>query len=391
MHSINSIINIIIEKKEGKNMKFTINKNILLENLNNVIKGVSTKNVIPVLNGIKFDLTNEGLSLTASDSELTINAFIDAKEIKNIESTGTIVIQSKYIVDIIRKMPSDIIYFEVIDRLKIRIYTDNNQYNLNCLDANDYPNMRIEEHKDPIVLKGDILKSLINQTVFAISTQELRPLLTGINVNITGDILVFIATDSYRLAKKNIKLSTPVTSDINIVIPGKNIIELEKIITDDENVEMHIFNNKVLFKYKNIKFQTNLLSGTYPNTTNLIPTEFGIIAKVNKDDFMASVDRAALLTQGKDKNIIKMKIENKEMIINSYASEIGKVEEKLFVDTDQSANIDISFSSKYMLEALRTIKEDEILLLLTNDVKPIVIKSLTDESLIQLILPIKTY
>ena len=106
---------------------------------------------------------------------------------------------------------------------------------------------------------------------------------------------------------------------------------------------------------------------------------------------MASVDRAALLTQGKDKNIIKMKIENKEMIINSYASEIGKVEEKLSIDTDPSSNIDISFSSKYMLEALKTIKEDEILLLLTNDVKPIVIKSLTDETLIQLILPIKTY
>lgn len=372
-------------------MKFTIDKNILLENLNNVIKGVSTKNVIPVLNGIKFDLTNEGLSLTASDSELTINSFIDSKEIKNIESTGTIVIQSKYILDIIRKMPSDVINFEVIDRLKIKIYTDNNQYNLNCLDANDYPNMRMDEHKDPVVLKGDVLKSLINQTVFAISTQELRPLLTGINVTITGDMLVFIATDSYRLAKKNIKLDNPIDTDINIVIPGKNIIELEKIITDDEEVEMHIFNNKVLFKYKNIKFQTNLLSGTYPNTSNLIPTEFGIIAKINKHDYTASVDRAALLTQGKDKNIIKMKIENKEMIINSYASEIGKVEEKLVVDTDASANIDISFSSKYMLEALKTIKDEEILILLTNDVKPIIIKSLTDESLIQLILPIKTY
>jgi DNA polymerase-3 subunit beta len=133
------------------------------------------------------------------------------------------------------------------------------------------------------------------------------------------------------------------------------------------------------------------LSGTYPNTSNLIPTEFGIIVKINKDEFTSSVDRAALLTQGKDKNIVKMKIENKEMIINSYASEIGKVEEKLMVDTDASASIDISFSSKYMLEALRTIKGDEILILLTNDVKPIVIKSLTDESLIQLILPIKTY
>lgn len=372
-------------------MKFTIDKNILLENLNHVIKGISTKNVIPVLNGIKFDLTEKGLSLTASDSELTINAFIDSKEIKSIDSIGTIVIQSKFILDIIRKMPSDIIHFEVIDRLKICIYTDSIKYNLNCLDANDYPNLKIDEHKDPIILKGDILKSLINQTVFAISTQELRPLLTGVNVTITGDLLVFIATDSYRLAKKSIKLSTPISTDVNIVIPGKNIMELEKIIMDDEDVEMHIFNNKVLFKYKNIKFQTNLLSGTYPNTSNLIPTEYGIIAKVNKEEYMSSVDRAALLTQGKDKNIIKMKIENKEMIINSFASEIGKEEEKVVVDTDASASIDISFSSKYMLEALKTLKEENILILLTNDVKPIVIKSLTDESLIQLILPIKTY
>lgn len=372
-------------------MKFTIDKNILLENLNNVIKGISTKNVIPVLNGIKFDLTNEGLTLTASDSELTINSFIDSKEIKNIECEGTIVIQSKFILEIIRKMPSDVINFEVIDRLKIRIYTENAQYNLNCLDASDYPNMRMEEHKDPIILKGEVLKELINQTVFAISTQELRPLLTGVNITITGDLLVFIATDSYRLAKKNVKLDSPIETDVNIVVPGKNIIELEKIITDDSDVEMHIFNNKILFKYKNIKFQTNLLSGTYPNTSNLIPTEFGMIVKINKSLFTSSVDRAALLTQGKDKNIIKMKIENKEMVINSYASEIGKVEEKLVVDTDENANIDISFSSKYMLEALKTIKDEEILLLLTNDVKPIIIKSVTDESLIQLILPIKTY
>ena len=263
-------------------MKFAIDKNILLENLNHVIKGVSTKNVIPVLNGIKFELTNNGLSLTASDSELTINSFINAKEIKNIESVGTIIIQSKFLLDIIRKLPSDVVNFEVIDRLKIRIYTENAQFNLNCLDANDYPNLKMEEHKDPIVLNGDVLKSLINQTVFAISTQELRPLLTGVNITITGDELVFIATDSYRLAKKNVKLENALPTDVNIVIPGKNIIELEKIITDEEQVEMHIFNNKVLFKYKNIKFQTNLLSGTYPNTSNLIPTEYGIIVKINK-------------------------------------------------------------------------------------------------------------
>lgn len=373
------------------NMKFTIEKSVILEGLNNVIRAISTKNVIPVLNGIKFELTNNGLYLTASDSELTIKVLIESKDIKQVSNLGGIIIQSKYILDIVRKMPSDLINFEVIDGLKIKIYTDNNQYNLNCLDINDYPDVKLEENKDPIIMSGEVFKSIINQTVFAISNQELRPILTGVNFKFTKDVLETVATDSYRLAKKNIKLSTPVEKDVEIVIPGKNIMELERIITDESDIEMHIFNNKVLFKYKNINFQTNLLSGNYPNTSNLIPSEFAYIVKVNKKDFNDAIDRAALLTQGKDKNIVKMTLENTKMIINSYASEIGKVEEQLMVETNNKEHLEISFSSKYMLEAIKTLDEEEILLLLNSDVKPLIIKSLTDESLIQLILPIKTY
>ncbi len=372
-------------------MKFTIDKNILLENLSNVVKAISTKNIIPILNGVKFELNNEGLFLTASDSELTIRAFIDRNSIINIENEGSIIIQSKYILDIIRKMPSDVINFELMDGLKIKISSDNSQYDLNCLDPKEYPSLKLEEVERPIIIKGNVFKSIISQTAFAISTQELRPLLTGLNFKIVGDLLECIATDSYRLAKKNIKLDIPVEDEINIVIPGKNIMELDKIITEDENVEMHVFSNKVLFKYKNIIFQNNLLSGTYPNTSNLIPNDFAIIVNTNLNNFFSAIDRAALLTQSKDKNIVKMKIKNSQMIINSYASEIGKVEEKLDVETNEDANIDISFSAKYMLEALRTMKDEEILILLNGEVKPIVIKSMTDESLIQLILPIKTY
>ena len=372
-------------------MKFTIEKNVILENLSNVVKAISPKNIIPILNGVKFELGKEGLYLTASDSELTIKAFIDKDSITNIEEEGSIIIQSKYILDIIRKMPSDEIKFELMDGLKIKISSDNSQYDLNCLDPKEYPSLKLEEVDKPIVLDGSTFKSIISQTAFAISTQELRPLLTGLNFNIVGDVLECIATDSYRLAKKNIKLSNPVDEDINIVIPGKNIMELDKIIVDEEPVEMHVFSNKVLFKYKNIIFQSNLLSGTYPNTSNLIPKDFGIIINTNLDSFFSAIDRAALLTQNKDKNIVKMKLKDSQLVINSYASEIGKVEEKLEVDTKADATIDISFSAKYMLDALKTIKDEEILILLNGEVKPIVIKSVTDESLIQLILPIKTY
>lgn len=372
-------------------MKFTIEKNILLENLSNVVKAISTKNIIPILNGVKFELNDEGLFLTASDSELTIRTFIQREAITKIEETGSIIIQSKYILDIIRKMPADLINFELMDGLKIKISSDNSQYDLNCLDSKEYPSLKLEESNNPIKIKGDTFKAIINQTAFAISNQELRPLLTGLNFKIVGDVLECIATDSYRLAKKNIKLDTPSEEEINIVIPGKNITELDKIIIDDEIVEMHVFSNKVLFKYKNIIFQTNLLSGTYPNTSNLIPNDFSIIVNTNLNNYFAAIDRAALLTQSKDKNIVKMRIKNNQMIINSYASEIGKVEEKLEIETSNDANIDISFSAKYMLEALKTMKDDEILILLNGEVKPIVIKSMKDESLIQLILPIKTY
>ena len=208
-------------------MKFTIEKSIILEGLSNVTRAISTKNVIPVLNGIKFELKNEGLYLTASDSELTIKVLIESKDIKQISNVGGIIIQSKYILDIVRKMPSDLINFEVIDGLKIKIYTDNNQYNLNCLDINDYPDVKLEENKDPIIINGEVFKTIINQTVFAISNQELRPILTGVNFKFTKDVLETVATDSYRLAKKNIKLNAPVEKDVEIVIPGKNIMELE--------------------------------------------------------------------------------------------------------------------------------------------------------------------
>ena len=373
-------------------MKFSIDKNILLENIINVSKALPTKNIIPILNGIKFELTTKGLDLTASNSELTIKTTIDKKEIKKIDEEGIIILQSKYIVDIIRKMPSDVINFEVIDSLKIKIYTDNNQYNLNCLDPKEYPNPKLEFHKKPIVLKSELLKTIINQTCFAISNQELRPLLTGVNLKINGNILDCVATDSYRLAKKTFQLDEPIKDEIDIVIPGKNLIELDKIMNDtEESIELHIFNNKVLFKYQNLIFQSNLLNGTYPNTNNLIPTEFEIIIKNNIKEFHDAIDRAALLTQSKDKNIVKLKLEKNIMIIESYASEIGKVEERIEVEVSEDAEIDISFSAKYMLEALRTIKEEEILILLNTSVKPIVIKSVDDESLIQLILPIMTY
>ena len=204
-------------------------------------------------------------------------------------------------------------------------------------------------------------------------------------------MLECIATDSYRLAKKNIKLDNPVNSSINIVIPGKSINEFEKMLSTDGEVVMHIFNNKLLFKYLNIQFQTNLLSGTYPDTNHFIPKEFAYLINLDLSAFNDAVDRASLLAQSKDKNIVRVIIDDKVMIISSSSSEVGKTEEKISIESSNKEKLEIAFSSRYMLEALKVIKDDNILLLINSDDKPILIKSVKDESLVELILPVKTY
>ena len=197
-------------------MKWTIEKNVILEALNNVTKALSQRTTIPVLNGIVFDVNENGMELLASDSELTIKVLIPHENIKMLEGKGRVIIQSKYFVDMIRKMPSDIIDFEVEDNLKIKISTPNNQYRLNCYNPSDYPNIGLDKSGDVINVSSEKLRELINQTSYALSTQEVRPLLTGINFKINGDILECICTDSYRLSKKNIKLDTPCGKQVKI-------------------------------------------------------------------------------------------------------------------------------------------------------------------------------
>lgn len=373
-------------------MKFSIKKEILLENLNNVSKAVSTKNVIPVLGGIKFDLKENGLYLTATNNEIDIESFIDRKLIDNVEELGTIVIQGKYLLEIVRKLPNGLINIEVVDGLKIILYTGNSNFNLNGIDSDEFPNLNIEKSSNPIVLPKKLIKNIVNQTIFATSMQESRPILTGINFKIEDDNMECIATDSYRLSKKIIKLNNPVDNLINIVIPSKNIGELVKILDDeDETINIHIFSNKILFEFDNILFQSRLLNGNFPDTSRLIPTEFKLEITADLDELYQVIDRASLLTSEKEKNVIKFETNGNILTISSNTPEIGKVEEKLSIIKNNNEDIKIAFSSKYMMDALKTITSKNVKILLNTDITPIILNNEEDENLIELLLPIKTY
>ena len=371
-------------------MKFIIKKNILLENLLNTSKAISSRNLIPILTGIKFELNDDGLYLSASDSDISIRTFISKDKIEEVSEKGSIVISGKYIVEIIKKLPDTNISIEVVDGFNMIVQTAGSEFNLNGIDPNEFPNLDLEETKNPIILNPVTFKNIVNQTFFCTSISETRPLLTGINFKLSDDLLEVIATDSYRLARKQIKLKDKYENDFNIVIPSKNLVELSRILDDDnENIYLHIFSNKVLFKYKNIIFLSRLIAGTYPVTSNIVPSEFKIDIECNYDELYDMIDRASLLTSDKDKNTIKLSLKNNELTISSNSPEIGKVEEKISIDN--SGEISISFSSKYMLEAIKSFNSEKIHLLMNNDNSPIIVKSDEEVTLTQLVLPIKTY
>ena len=375
-------------------MKFTIKKDLLLDALLKVSKAISTKNLIPVLAGIKFELKKKKLTLTASDNDITIQTIIESNsddEFK-IENEGSIIIQGRYILDIVRKLPAEYINIEVIDDLKILVYTENSEFNLNGISDSEYPNISLEESKKKVEISSATLKSIVYQTAFASSNEESKPVLTGINFNIVGDILECNSTDSYRLARKVIKLPKSSEEKYNIVIPSRNLIEFTKILSsEEENVELHIFNNKILFKTGNLKFESRLINGTYPNTSNLLPTDSLLVINTNLNDFYNVIDRVSILTSDKEKNIVTLETKGNTLILKSSSMEIGRVEEKMLVSKNNDENIKISFSSKYMMEALKSFQTDNIELHFVGEIKPILIKSEDDETLTQLVLPIRTY
>ncbi len=373
-------------------MKFSIKQKVLMEHLNYVIKGISTKNLIPILNCIKFELTQEGLYLISTDNELAIKSFIKANEIEKIEIEGDLLISGRYIYDIVRKLNNEIINIEEIIDSQVLITTESSSFKLNCNNVSEFPSIDLEFTNSPVLIDSNVFKTTINQTIFATSTQESRPVLTGINFKINENIMEVTATDSYRLSKKRIILDNNIENNIDIIIPNRNLNEIIKMLPEDEEkIELHIFSNKVIFKIKDLIVMTRLINGNYPDTNKLIPDNFELKIKVNLDNFYSAIDKASLFTNNEEKNTIKLETKNDMMIISSNIPEIGNVEAKIKIEKNNSSDIKISFSSKYMMDAIKTFDSNEIELSFNGEIKPIIINYVDNDDLTQLILPIRTY
>lgn len=377
-------------------MKFRISRSALTEAVSQVSKAVSQKTTVPILTGIKATVDEDGLWLTGSNSDLTIQVAVPSKrndkELVNMETIGSVVLPGRIFSDIVRKLPGDEVEWVVDERWKTTLRSEQAQFELKGLDPEEYPQLPQLRDDQMFSAPADLLQSLIRQTGFAVSTSEARGVLTGVMWQLREGKLTFVATDSHRLSRRqaDVEASADLTIQ-NVVVPGKSLAELAKILGDQNGwVDVVLSDNQIMVRADQLLFFSRLLDGTYPDTNRVIPQGGKTEVVASSKELLQSVDRAALISRDGRDNVIKCTLkEEGRLLIHSAAQDVGSVQEEVTARINGD-EMSISFNAQYMLDALRVVDSDEIRILFTGTMTPFVIQPADRDDALHLIVPIRT-
>ncbi|MBU7554887.1 DNA polymerase III subunit beta [Pediococcus ethanolidurans] len=379
-------------------MKFTVKRAAFIKKLNDVQRAISSKTTIPILTGLKLDVKSDQIILTGSDADISIETVLDAKNEDNglsITDPGKIVLPAHFFSDIVKRLPEESMTVEITEGFQTEISSGAAEFTINGLDANNYPRLPELDGNDQIQLSGNVFKQLISQTVLAVSTQESRPILTGVHFSIDGDQFVAVATDSHRLSQRQIRLPQENTGKYDVIIPGKSLVELSRMIGEENpDVIMRISENQVLFTLGDTAFYSRLLEGNYPDTSRLIPKEATTTLEFDAPALLAAIERASLLSHESRNNVVKLAITtaDKKIVISGNSPDVGNVEEQLDAKVVEGEDLEISFNPDYMKDALRSFGQTEIQVSFTSALRPFTLVPTEDqENFIQLITPVRTF
>jgi DNA polymerase-3 subunit beta len=362
-------------------MWFSCEKSILQDAIDTVQKAASSKTTYPILEGILIEASEGKVTFTATDLDIGIETYIFA----DVKKTGSIVLNSKLFGEIIRKLPNDIVTLK-LDENEVTIICLKSEFTLIGNNPKDFPLLPSINENAMYEVSQDILKNMIRQTIFAISQDETRPILTGVLFEVKNQKLSMVALDGYRLAL--ISCNLEMMNDISAVIPGKTLNEISKILEiSEDKVKITFTPNHILFNLGQTRIISKLLNGEFINYRQIIPDEYKFRVKVKVDELTDSIERAALLSREGKTNLVKFEINDDLMVITSN-SQMGKVYEEVKISLE-GEGIKIAFNSKYLLDVMRIIDSEEIYMEFTSNVSPCILKKADSSDYIYLILPVR--
>ena len=368
-------------------MKIVCYKDTILKAINSVVKGVASKTTMPILEGILIQTNDNEIKLTTYDLEIGIEYVMECE----VKEQGSTVVNAIMFSEIIRKLPDTEIHISLNDKNLLEIECEGSLYKLATMNPEEFPELPKIEVENSIEIEQNILKNMIRKTIFAVSTEESRPIFTGCLFEIENNQLTVVSVDGFRLALRTIFLNKQ-SNNFKAVIPGKTLNEVNKIITDSfDTVKIGVAKNQALFEMDNCKLVTRILDGEFLNYKNVIPNNWETRIKVNKNSIQNSFERISLISSSsveKEKKYpVKVQVDIGKIII-SCTNQTGDAKEELFVSTE-GKNLEAGFNPKYFLDSLKAIDDEEVFIEFGSSISPCLIKSIENNDYTYMILPIR--
>ncbi|AJM71502.1 DNA polymerase III subunit beta [Mycoplasma yeatsii] len=370
-------------------MNIRINRTVLLDNLQKAVKLIDHRNTNPSLTGIYLNAENDKVSIISTNGTLSFKSILDNKNSDlEIKQEGKVIIKPRYVLEMLRKLEDEFVTLTMVENSELTIRTRNSDFNVSVLNADDYPLIGFREKGTEIVLNPNEVKKTIYQVIVSMNENNKKLVLTGLNLKVEDDKVIFSTTDSFRISQKILQANSKIVENVDITIPYKTVSELPKLLDNAKNLKIILFEGYITFIIDNVVFQSNLIDGRFPNVQIAFPKEFETIISLKQRVISRLLSRFDFPTDDGMPSIVNIKVDNDKIYFKTSISEVGKYEEE-FEDfsIEGNKNISISFNTRFLIEAIKTLDEDIIELKLINSTKPIILNNMSDEDLKQVILP----
>lgn len=363
-------------------MKLTFEKSNLLNAVNIVLKAVPSKTTMSILECILVDASSQEIHLVGNDMELGIETIVTG----SILEPGKIAIDAKLFSEIIRKLPDSIITLTANENYNVTIQCEKSLFNIPGKNGEEFSYLPQIEKEKSVSISQFTLKEVIRQTIFSIAPNDSNKMMNGELFQVTKNQLKVTSLDGHRISIRQIEL-TEEYEDEKVVVPGKTLTEISKILSGDKDKEVVIFfsRNHILFEFDQTMVVSRLIEGEYFRVDQMLSNDYETKLVLNKKDFLDCIERSILLVRENDKKPIILTIGNSEMEL-SMNSSIGSMKEEIPVNKI-GQDIMIGFNPRFLMDALRVIDDEEVTLYMINSKAPCFIRD-EEENYVYLILPV---
>ncbi|WMJ82860.1 DNA polymerase III subunit beta [Oscillospiraceae bacterium LTW-04] len=364
-------------------MRIKCEKTILCDAASVVSRAVSSRSPLPTLEGILIRTADNAIELFGYDLDIGISTKIDAQ----IEAAGEIVLPAKVLLDIVKKLPGEFVTITVGEKCLTEIKSGFSEFTILGMPADEFPEFPSIGEVTDFSVTEDVLKSMIDQTIFAISQSDAKPIHTGSLFEIKSGSFSVVSIDGYRLALRNEKVSFD--SDISFVIPGRALNEVSRILSEssDELVGMQISKKHIVFHIGDFQVFSRLLEGDFLDYNAAIPKTSSTTVKINTREFIEAVERVSLLISDRIKSPLRIKFVEDEIILNCSTA-LGRAVDTVAASIE-GGTLEMGFNNRYLLDALRAAQCDEVCLEISGPLSPMKVVPINSTAFVFLVLPVR--